>query len=146
MLANPILVPAYAEPIVWVFALAAMCAEVHTAQWVMQRLGSDVRGLFAPLLGMNLVTWFVFLVAVDRATRWPLPEWLSITLLEVAVVLVETALLHSATRGRLFTRGLPCTELSWPRALLVSFAGNLMSVLVSVAVVMVFVRLSIWLR
>ena len=146
MIANPVVNPAYADPLLWGVALLAMWAEVRTVLWSMRRLGSDVRGLLAPLFAMNITTWFAFLIAIDGVHRWPLPEVLSITLLEVGVVLVETALLHSATRGRLFTRGLPCTPLTWPRALLVSFAGNAVSVAVSVVIPYAIIHLLISLR
>ena len=146
MIANPVVNPAYADPIIWGVALIAMWAEVRTVLWVMRGFGSDVRGLLAPLFAMNITTWFAFLIAVDHVLAWPLPRAPSITLLEVAVVLVEAALLHSATRGRLFTRGLPCTPLTWPRALLVSLAGNVVSVSVSIVAPLVILLLLISLR
>lgn len=72
------------------------------------------------------------MIAVHWADRAELPIAFALTSLEVLVVVIEAALLHSATRGRVFTRGLPCTPLTWPRAVLVSFAGNVVSAAVSV--------------
>jgi hypothetical protein len=132
MLANPVVIPAYADPVIWVLAFVAMWAEVRSVLWVMRRLGSDVRGLLAPIFAINIATWFSFLIAVHWVDRAGLPIAFALTSLEVVVVVIEAALLHSATRGRVFTRGLPCTPLTWPRAVLVSFAGNVVSVAVSI--------------
>jgi len=127
MLANPVVVPAYSEPFVWGLALVAIWAEVRAVLWLLRRAGNDVPALQAPLFGVNLTTWFVLLIALDRADRWQLPMGWTIAALEVVVVLVEAVLLHAATRGRLFTRDLPVRPIGWGRALAVSLLGNLVS-------------------
>jgi hypothetical protein len=127
MLASPVIAPAYAEPFVWVLALVAIWAEVRAVMWLLRRAGNDVPGLLAPLFGANLTTWFVFLIAVDRADRWRLPMGWSIGVLGAFVVLVEAVLLHGAMRGRLFTCHLPVQPIGWRRALFVAAVGNLVS-------------------
>ncbi len=133
MLANPIIGRLYSDPFVWGVALIAMWVEVRTVVWLLRKWGSDARGLDATLFAVNLTTWLPFLVLVDGVERWPLPTWLAIAGLEGLVVAVEAVLLHAATRGRVFSRGLPCAPLSWPRAWCASLLGNVMSVAVSVA-------------
>jgi hypothetical protein len=134
VIANPIVVPAHAHPIVWVVALVAIWAEVRVEMAVLRRFGRTAPQLFAPLFALNLTTWFVFLIAVDAVDRakWPMPG--SIIALELAVVLIDAVLIHSAMHGRLFTRGLRLTPISGENALGVSFVGNLVSVAISLLV------------
>lgn len=134
MLANPVIQPAYAEPLIWVLALVAMACEVQVVTWLLRRIGRASPQLQAPLFAINFTTWFVFLVAIDAAdrARWPMGP--AIAALELAVVLVEAVLLHSAMRGRLFTGKLGLQPVTSAQALWLSFAGNLTSVAVSLAV------------
>lgn len=135
MLANPVTIPAHTDPWLWGVALVAMWAEVGTVLLLLRRvLRTDVRGFLAPWFGVNFTTWFAFLLAVDRADRWRLDLGLAIPVLEVAVVLVEMVLLHSATRGRLFTSHVRCPPITWRQALLVVLLGNLVSIAVSLGV------------
>src|SRR5262245_57284347 len=133
MLANPVVVPPYADPRVWGFALLAMWAEVYTVMGLLRRFGSGSQRLLAPLVGINLATWMLFLVGVDCADRCQLPMVTAITVLEGLVVLVEAVLLHAMTRVRLFSRGVRCEPLTWSRAFFVSLVGNLVSIAVSIA-------------
>jgi hypothetical protein len=134
LLSNPVVVASHADPLVWGIAFVAMLCEVRVDLWMLRRLGRTSPGLVGPLYAINITTWFAFLIAADLADRARLPMGPAIAALEVAVVLVETVLIDSALRGRLFTRGLGLAPVTWPRALLVSFAGNVVSVAVSVAV------------
>lgn len=131
---NPVVVPAHAHPVVWAIAIVAMLCEVRVDLWMLRRLGRASPGLVAPLYVINITTWFAFLIAADLADDAHLPMGLAIAALEVGVVLVETVLIHSALRGRLFTRNLGLAPVTWPQALLVSFAGNVVSIAVSLAV------------
>jgi hypothetical protein len=134
VLANPVVILASADPTDWAIALLALVAEVRADLWMLRRLGRGSRGLWGPLCAINLTTWFAFLIAVDIADRARWPMGFTIGALEAAVVLVEMVLIHSAMRGRLFTRGLGLVPLTWSQALLVSFVGNLVSVAISLAV------------
>lgn len=141
MLADPVVVPLYADWTVWVFALLAIWAEVRTVMSLLRRSGSESQRLLAPLVGMNLATWTLFLVGVDCADRCQLPMVPAIAVLEVLVVLAETGMLHAMTRGRLFSRGVRCKPLTWSRAFFVSLVGNLVSVVVSIALPYAFAML-----
>jgi len=140
MLANPVVVPMYAEPVVWGFAIVAMAAEVRTVLWLLRRMRRDVAGLAAPLFLTNLTTWLPFLVAVDSLpARSGLGLTLSIGGLELAVIVVETFLLRALCAGRLFARNPRCGTVTLRQALGLSFAGNLASIVTSMLLPWLFV-------
>lgn len=131
MLANPVVVPAYASPVIWGFALLAMWVEIGTEVPLLRRMGM-ASGAIRPLVLINLMTWLAFLLAVD---------WFSgrgvqgsgmvvvIAALESLVVIVETILFRQ-TIGR-GVGGVSRQPLMFGQALKVSLVGNLVSITVS---------------
>ncbi|HEX6810099.1 MAG TPA: hypothetical protein VF384_00625 [Planctomycetota bacterium] len=134
MLANPVVVPLYADPMAWTLAFFAMGVEVAIVQRLLARTVNEASGLLGVLFAINLTTWFVFLIAVHLADGLGLNLPASITVLELLVVAAEMALLHSAMCGRLFSRNLGLRAITWRRALGVSIAGNLASIAASILV------------
>jgi len=134
MLANPIVVPIYAEPLVWCFAIVAMLIEVNTVAWLLRRTGRTVDRVKGPLGLLNLATWFPFLVAMDRVPDdSPLQFCSWVAGLEVAVIAVETVLIRELCAGRLFLRDPGCGTVTFREAFGLSVAGNLASIAFSVA-------------
>jgi hypothetical protein len=139
MLANPVVLPAYANPLVWTIALLALLAEVAVARALLARRGCRHASITHVLVFLNLGTWMAFLVAMELADRW---RWLegtaravtTIGLLELGVVLVEGHLLREMARGRLFSRDFGGAALGLGQALWVSLCANLVSIAISVAV------------
>lgn len=130
MLANPIVVPAYADPIHWGIALLAMGAEIATEVAMLRRAGCavDLRRL---LVLVNCMTWLAFLIALDAWGPGGIPLIWAVTLLEVAVVAVEALLLWCALR--VVARCGAGAEVSIARVIAIATTGNLVSVLVSLA-------------
>ena len=130
MLANPVALPAYATPAVWFCAFLAAWAEIHTETAMLRRSGwgRDVRGA---LLKMNVITWLAFLICAEvlAMRRLPLP-WV-ITLLEACVIVLEAAWIWLALRRRAGRGAGPW--ISPLRAFAVAIVGNLVSILVSIA-------------
>src|SRR5947208_2669764 len=124
MLVNSIVIRGCADPLIWSCAIVAMCAEVSATLLMLRRMGQNVAGFGFPLVVANLSTWLPFLVTVDwlvvRHGWGPVP---TIGTLEVLIVVVEALLLRSASRGRFFSRDLPCRPIGLPQALLVSLVG-----------------------
>lgn len=142
MLANPVVIPSYADPIIWAFALLAMCFEVWVVLQLLRRMHQNVKGLSGPLGVINLTTWFPFLVAMDHIVPAHGPAMTAtIVALELAIVGIEAILIHALMRGRFFARGLSCRPISWRDALRVSFLGNLASVAMSIAVPLLVVTI-----
>ncbi len=135
MLANPVVIPAYADPITWGIAVLAICVEIAVAQFTLRRFGLSDPHFAGPLFVINICTWFPFLVAVDafhiRADARGAPWLLG---LEAMVVVVETALLYQACRGRFFSARTKWSPLSVRQAAWVSLVGNAVSAGVSVLV------------
>lgn len=132
MLANPILIPMYADPISWGIALLAVWAEVTVARAMLRRFGlTDVR--FArPLYVINLSTWFAFLVAVDHWLVWPDADGIpALAALEAAVVVVETILIFQACRGRCFSSRTDWRPLGVRQVAMVSLLANATSIAAS---------------
>jgi hypothetical protein len=135
LLPNPVVVPAYANPVVWVIAFVAMWAEIRTECAMLRRWGwgKDVLGT---LLLVNLLTWLSFLVAMDRLEGEDLsPVW-TVSFLEAGVVAVEAALTWAALKSR--ARAARGRAISWRGAFGVSFVGNQVSVLISITLEMGF--------
>lgn len=134
MLANPIVFPAYADPIIWFIAMFAMACEVKTAQTLLRKMGSDSTQFGTHLAAIQLLTWIPFLFGVDWVGRNERYAGWCIAGMEVAVILVEAPLIMIASRGWFvmqppITRGVP-----WRHAMLASLVGNLVSIAVSLAV------------
>lgn len=84
MLANPVVVPAHADPAIWCIAVLAIAAETRTVRTMFGRRGEDVRGLDGPIALFNLATWTLFLWAVDAIDlHTHLPVTWAIAVLEV---------------------------------------------------------------
>ncbi|MFO1076396.1 MAG: hypothetical protein U1E73_01570 [Planctomycetota bacterium] len=132
MLANPIIVPVYADPITWGMALIAVLAEIVAAQVVLRRFGLTDPRFATPLFVVNVATWFPFLVAVDllqlRYDAHAIPAY---TVLELMVVVIEAFLIRSATRGQFFSSRFRCVPMDLKRSMMVSVVGNSVSVGVS---------------
>lgn len=136
MLANPVVIPAVANPFVWCFAFIAMWAEIRTEIALLKRLGwgADVWG---SLLLTNIMTWIAFLLAMDRLADRVLPLAWAISLLESGVVVVECALVYSSLTLRARAGAGP--SVSIVRVFAISVVGNLVSILVSIALPMAFI-------
>ena len=142
MLANPVVVPIYADPITWGIAICALCVEVWVVLQLLRRMHQNVKGLDGWLGVLNLVTWIPFLIAVDRLVPSSTAGAIAVIAgLEVAVIAVEAVLLHGLLRGKLFAHGLPCRPIGWRDALRISFLGNLASIAVSIGVPMLLVAI-----
>lgn len=132
MLANPVLIPMYADPISWGIALLAVWAEVTVAQAMLRRFGlTDVR--FArPLYVINLSTWFAFLVAVDHWLVYPKAGGIPVLVaLEALVVVVETILIFQACQGRCFSSHTEWRPLGVRQVATVSLVANATSIAAS---------------
>jgi hypothetical protein len=141
MLANPVVVPAYATPEVWGLALLAMWAEIGTELALLRRMRMSF-GALRPLLLINVATWLSFLLAIDmcdkRGVRGAQMVGV-VAALEAGVVIVE-ALLMRAMIGRAMGSS-PRQVLGLGQALRVSFLGNLVSIAVSIVAPIVLVWL-----
>ena len=131
MLANPVVVPAYASPEIWGFALLAMWAEIGTELSMLRRMGIT-SGAIRPLMLINLMTWLAFLLAVDWFDgRGVHGSGLVVVfaVLESLVVIVETILIRAMIgRG---VGGALRQPLMFVQALKVSLVGNSVSITVS---------------
>ncbi len=136
MLANPVLIPAYADPFHWFVALIAMGCELGLVYFLLRRRGIETNALGISLFVMNIVTWFCFLFAVDTWHGYSgMIDMNKIALLELVVVVTEAYLINQATSGRFFSRNQSSGAVGFGRALFVSMLGNSLSVVVSVALV-----------
>jgi hypothetical protein len=127
MLANPVIIPAYANPLMWAVALLAIWGEIATTTALLRRHAAQ--GLARALFVFNAATWFAFLVAVDRLDAAGVKSFWSIAELEGAVVVVETGLLWIALRSRALAPR-PVGLLTVLRAV---FVGNVVSVVIGFA-------------
>ena len=128
MLANPLVMPAYASPEIWLVALVAMLAEIRTEVALLRRHVGAV-DLSQSLLLINIMTWLVFLIAVDRLdASAPLLGW-SIAGLELAVVIAETFLIWGHLRIGARARQASCV--GFPRVAFAVLVGNIVSFAVS---------------
>lgn len=140
MLANPILLPAYADPINWGMALVAMLAEISAARAMMRRFGFVDPRLATWLFAVNLATWVPFLVAVERLRLSYSAESIpAFALLEIAVMMVETVLIRLLASG--LSARVGSGALSLRRSLAVSVVGNSVSIAVSLTLPAVFIAL-----
>lgn len=134
MLANPVVIPAYATPEIWAVALLAMWAEIKTEIALLRR-HIPAAGLSGSLLLLNIVTWLAFLIAVHGLDSDGVSPGWSLAGLELCVVVVETLLIWAGLRVWARTRQHPSLRMmhiAW-----VALAGNLVSIGVSLAPVAV---------
>ncbi|MBK8100978.1 MAG: hypothetical protein IPK26_28175 [Planctomycetes bacterium] len=132
MLANPIIIPAYADPFLWTVALLAMWAEVETEARLLRRFGW-IAGVVPRLLLINVATWLVFLCVLAWLSGrgllyrpWPAVAGV-IAGLEGCIVLVEAVLLRLMIR-RADVQG---TRIPLRQAATASLLGNLVSIAAS---------------
>jgi len=130
MLANPVVIPAYADPIIWVVALVAMWAEIGTEVAMLRRQTATI-GLARTLLLINIMTWLAFLMAVDSLARHGSRLGWGIAGLEVVVVVSESILLWTVLRSG--SRGRQHPPLGLLRVMWVALVGNLVSIAISMA-------------
>lgn len=130
MLANPVVLPEYANPLVWSLAAIAMLAEIRTEVGMLRRLGwtADV---WPSLLLVNGMTWLAFLIGIDRLGDGVLPIAWTVALLEAAVVVVEALSIWWSLRLRASAGAGPALSLA--AAFAVSALGNLVSIAASIA-------------
>ena len=135
MLANPLALPFYTHPAIWLLVVVAMWFEVWVVLALLRRMQQDVTGLDGPLGLINLATWIPFCIALDRFAPTDLtPAVVTTVAFEWVVVLVEAALIHALLRRKLGAPNLACQPISWRDALRLSFLGNLASVALSIVV------------
>lgn len=130
MLANPVVIPAYAAPEVWAVALLAMWAEIKTEIALLRR-HVPTAGIASHLLLLNIVTWLAFLIAVDRLDRHGISLGWSVTGLEACVVIAESLLMWIGLRA--WARAQQSSALPMMRVAWVALVGNLVSIAVSLA-------------
>ena len=129
MLANPIVVPAYANLVVWGMAMISILVEIRTALFLLRRMKRNVIGFGVPLFVINMVTWLPFLVVLDRLPRMSDTMWVvTVAALEALIVVIEGRLILAATRGQFFCRNLPCRAIRPGQAMYVSLTANLVSI------------------
>lgn len=138
MLANPVVFPAYAEPLIWLIAMYAMACEIKTAQAVLRKMGADPVRFGPHLFVVQLLTWIPFLFGMDWVGRHSsYPGW-CIAGMEAAVVAVEVPLIRIASRGW-FLMQVPMTSgVSWRQAIVASLVGNAVSIAVSLVAPLLF--------
>ena len=134
MLANPVVIPVYADPIVWSIGALGLVVEISLVARliVAGRLqGSRVTDIVVLL---NLLTWIAFLIAVDQLVA-PATDGvvLTLTALELAVVVVEAIALRILTHRRWPETVGPFRRLGFVAAFGVSLLGNVVSIAVSAA-------------
>lgn len=131
LLANPIVLPMYANPGVWLFAVFAICVEILVVMEVLQLAGLRPKGLELPLLIVQMTTWLPFLIAMEWSERLAIHPAVATTVLECAVIAAEVPLIRAASRGWFRLPGLPKGEVSRSMAFRASLLGNLVSIAVS---------------
>jgi len=135
-LANPIVVPAGANLVVWGMAMISILVEIRIALSLLRRMKRNVIGFGAPLFVINMVTWLPFLAVLDRLPRMSDTLWVvTVAALEALIVVIEGRLILAATRGQFFFRNLPCRAIRPGQAMYVSRIANLVSI-VAMAVAM----------
>ncbi|MEZ6038824.1 MAG: hypothetical protein R3F29_15195 [Planctomycetota bacterium] len=135
MLANPIVIPAEANPFLWLGAILATIAEIAVVRRVLARGGLDTTRVVAWLWLIQLWSWFSFLMVVDRlghdGTRNR--EALVITIAELVVIALEAPLFWLAAKAGQHRDDSARRGVSFGRALLASALGNATSIGVSLA-------------
>lgn len=134
VLANPVALPAYADPLLWGIAIVALFFEVWATLRVLRRFGLVDPDFAGPLAMINLCTWIPFLIALDAIDAWPDDRLLlGVVVLELAVFAVETVLLYHAVRGRFFSSRTQFVPLGVRPCALAAAVGNAVSLAVSAA-------------
>lgn len=135
MLANPVVIPAEANLVIWTVAIVAMVAEIEIVVRVLRRGGLDTTRVTTWLWLIQLWSWFSFLMAVDRlghdGTRNR--EALVITIAELVVIALEAPLFWLAAKAGQHRDDSARRGVSFGRALLASALGNATSIGVSLA-------------
>ena len=136
MLANPILLPAYADPFHWGWAIVAIIIEVALARALLRRLGFADPRVVGRLVVINLVSWGLFLAALARLdvrAESGNAAWFAV--LELLVVIVEAGLILVAiSRAFSSASGQPSPLRLWQVAC-VSLCANLVSAAMSLVLV-----------
>jgi len=115
--------------------LIAMLLEISVAQGVLRRFGITDRDVAGHIFLINLSTWGLFLVAVEKlGLRGGVESVAWLVGLEVAVIVVEAWLIRAASRGRMFPGRIQWKPLGWWQAACVSSVANVVSIAISVAV------------
>jgi hypothetical protein len=138
MLANPIILPPYADPISWLIAGVAMWAEIDTEQRALWRLAKVPRLLGGVLVLVNCTTWLLFFLSIHLLGQAERLTVTSLIALELLVVVAETLLIRAATRGQLFVRHHQLRPIGVRQACHVALIGNLVSLTVSAIPVVAF--------
>lgn len=136
MLANPVVIPAEADPVMWMVAIVAMVAEIEIVVRVLRRGGLDTTRVTAWLWLIQLWSWFFFLMAIDRlghVGNHDQQGWV-IGVGEVLVFAVEAPLFWLAARAGRHRADPTRRGVTFGRAVLASALGNLTSLAVGLAV------------
>lgn len=131
MLANPIVLPPYADPLAWLIAGLAMWAEIDTEQRALWRIARTPRLLGEVLVLVNGTTWLAFFLCVHLLGETGRLTVASLVVLELAVVVAETFLIRAATRGQLFVRHHELRPIALRQACRIALVGNVVSLVVS---------------
>jgi hypothetical protein len=126
VLPNPIIMPVYADPAVWLVAVVAMLAEIATVRALLRRAGLAVDPANALWL-FNCASWLGFLIALEALARSSNSVWLVVGL-EVAVVVVETVLVTVWLRT---PRTPPNAPIGTTCVFRIVLVGNLVSIAIS---------------
>ena len=131
---NPVVFRAYADPVVWSLAMLAMWGEIKTATWLL-RARAPAAELQNALLLLNIWTWIVFLVGVDRIHPKDADAAVWVAVLEVAVVVVETICIWAGVR--IWARRHQRPAIGVLQAAWVALVANLVSVVISLIPIVV---------
>ncbi len=134
MLANPVVIPAYATPEIWAVALLAMWAEIKT-ETVLLRQHVPAADLSGALLLLNIVTWLAFLIGVEWIDSQKMPLGWGVAILEVCVVVAESLLIWIGIK--VWSRAQRRSPLRILHVVWVALAGNIVSICVSLVPVAV---------
>lgn len=126
MICTSFIIPAYAEPMVWLLLIAATLVEGAVDVAIMRRLGVEMRGLFGSSVTVALATWGAVLAFEGWLAHQGKPlQAQGVFAVALMIVVAEVPLL------RLVTRVLAGSEqvgpLSLPHAVVLSVVGNLVS-------------------
>lgn len=122
---NPVVVPIWADPMVWGTAALGMAAEIAVVQQLLRRHGDVTPHAAGPLFVANTCTFTLFVLWVHLFSQEEGPAiWLHVVWLEIAVILVEAQILGWLVQtGRVF-RDRASVTLTVRQALGLSLCGN----------------------
>ncbi len=121
---NPVILPAYADPIAWLVAMVCLALEAEMLRWAFVRRGAPGKTVHDRLVLLNLASWGALLAAVHgvaAAGRWGERQWSCLAELGVVVVAAEAVALRWAVVPLTTTGARP----GWPWVLGWSCAANL---------------------